>query len=165
MDTVTLNHSADFIDRVINNNASDMNVVLYPPGDYYKWVIPLVNADEEYSNFHGEVLIARNNSIYPATRVILGMAKPWQQRQCRCDNLVVSEVGTESCSLCHFDHKGYRHYGIMWTAPPYPDIVRFRIMYNSFDFQLIPYQGPGDVVLNEEINNSIVRVNWDGTPL
>lgn len=164
MDIEKLNHTGGFIDGVINNNASDYNVVLNPPDDYHEWVIPLVNADQEYSNFHGEVLIARDNSIYNPTRVILGMAKPWQLRQCLCCNFVISEVGTDACCLCHFDYKGTRYYGIMWFAPPHPGIVRFRIMYSTMDPEIIAYKQP-DGIVNEEIANSIVKVNWDGTPL
>lgn len=162
MNTVNLNSEASEIDKVVGNYNAGKVVRVPPVGDYHKWVIPLVCVDEEYQLFYGDLLIARNNSIYPTTRVILNMAKPWNLRQCRCDNLVVSS-DSSLCTLCYFTYGGKRYYGINWIAPPFPDMIYFSIFHNSIDPQLIVYEDPNGIQ-NSEIADSIVNINWDGTP-
>lgn len=163
MDTAKLSYTAQEIDEVIQNYSLGKNVNLGGAVDYTKWVLKLVPVDEgEYKFISGDILFIRDNSIYPVINVIINMAKIWAQPVCRCDNFVISGVD-DSCSLCTFIHNGKKYYGIHWYGAANPTFRLVHVKINNVPIEEIVYETTNGTQ-NAEVAQSVVNINWDGTP-
>lgn len=163
MEITKLNVSSDEINRTVQDNFIGYDINLYSSPDYHKWVIKLVPVDEgEYKFVYADVLFARDNSIYSPTNVILNMAKIWSNPICRCNNLVISNAN-DSRSLCTFMCKGKKYYGIHWFGAANPTIRIVRVKINNVPIEEILYEDSTGTV-NAEVSQSVVNINWDGSP-
>lgn len=156
-----LNHTAETINAVINNNLASKTIVFSALLDYSQYVIGLLPYNSEYKWIYGRILLARDNSIYDPCYVQLNIAKIWDQDSMRCNNYVFSN-DPRLYRLCTFIHNGVQYIGIHALSDANAQIKTLNIDSMNFEpFQIqIKYL---DTVLDKEIYDSIIHYNWDGT--
>lgn len=155
-----LEHSIETINSVISNNLLNKTVSFTGLPDYSQYVIGLLPYNSEYRWLYGRLLLARDNSIYAPCYVQLCIAKIWDHPSMRCNNTVFSN--NKEHRLCTFIYGGVQYIGIHAMAAANAAIKILNIdsgNYEPFQIQIKAY----DEILNPEIYNSIIHLNWDGT--